>query len=82
MAQYAIPYEDVDDGGWLTYYQNGTPGNNVDMWNDINDGSAPDDTNMIRSGLTPSNDTYSCKLTGVTSPAAGTVTIRLRARFA
>ncbi len=81
LFQHATPNADVADGGWLTYYSNGTPGNNVIMYEDINDGNAPNDTNMIRSGLTPSNDTATFGLSPIGTPDAGTVTIKVRARY-
>jgi hypothetical protein len=77
--QIALPVLDIADGNWISY-PSGIPGNNVDMWADL-DETVPNDTNAIRSGATPSNDTYTCALSSLATPGAGDVIVRVRARY-
>jgi hypothetical protein len=77
--QIALPVLDIADGNWISYPE-GIPGNNVNMWNDL-DETVPNDKNAIRSGATPSNDTYTCALSSLATPGAGDVIVRVRARY-
>jgi hypothetical protein len=77
--QIALPVLDIADGNWISYPY-GIPGNNVAMWMDL-DETVPNDNNAIRSGATPSNDTYTCALSSLATPGAGDVIVRVRARY-
>lgn len=76
LFQHASPNGDIADGNWL--HEGGT---NVNMCFHINDGSVYDDADYIRSGATPANDTYICEMTPIVTPEAGTVTLKVRARY-
>lgn len=76
LFQHATPNGDIADGNWL--HDGGT---NVNMCFHINDGSVYDDADYIRSGATPANDTYICEMTPIVTPEAGTVTLKVRARY-
>jgi len=79
-GQFARPASDVADGNW-TKYLSGVQGNNTDLFSYIDEATTPDDTDSIRSGTSPDNDTCEIALSEVESPAAGTVTMRIRARW-
>jgi len=73
--QFAYAATDVDDGGWLP----STPAADLfDMINEV----TPSDTDYIYSSASPSNDTCILSFTGLSTPTAGTTTLRLRSRRA
>ena len=74
-AQYARPNSDVADGNWLNQASS-----NVNLYASIDEETA-NDTDYIRSGSSPSDDTCTVGLSSISTPAAGTVTMRVRARF-
>jgi len=74
-SQYARPTSDVADGNWLNQASS-----NVNLYASI-DEEVASDTDYIRSGSSPSDDTCTVGLSSISTPAAGTVTMRVRARF-
>lgn len=77
-GQYAYPTSDVERGNW-TDQADGT----TNIYTAIDEATTPVDTDYIRSGTTPSDDTYIAGLTNTLgTPESGTVTLRVRARWA
>lgn len=74
-AQYGRPSSDVADGNWLNELAN-----NTNLYESINETSASD-SDYIRSGTSPDNDTCTVGLSSMGTPGPGTVTMRIRARF-
>lgn len=72
--QYGRPSADLADGSWLP----STPAADLyDMLNEV----AASDTDYIYSDATPADDTAVLQLTALTTPAAGTTTLRVRAKW-
>lgn len=72
--QVATAISDVAAGGW-------TPSTGEDLWAMVDETSASD-TDYISSDATPTNDTAVLGLTPLETPSAGTVTLRIRSRWA
>ena len=72
--QFARPISDISVGGWLNELGSGT-----NLYQSIDEATASD-TDYIRSGATPVDDTAIFILTPLATPDAGTVTMRIRAR--
>ena len=76
-SQFARPSSDVAVGGW----NNQVP-NQTDVFESINETAALlSDTDYVQSGAAPVDDTLIVGLTAINPPGAGTVTIRIRAKF-
>jgi hypothetical protein len=74
-SQFARPNADVLDGSWTN--QNG---NNVNLYMSVDEDTASD-LDYIQSGVAPSNDTCLMTLGSIDPPSAGTVTLRVRAKY-
>jgi hypothetical protein len=74
LNQWGRPSADVSDGNWTTSSGSGS------LASHINEGGAPNDSNYIRSGASPSNDEAVVSLNPIDTPQAGTVTIRIRVK--
>lgn len=74
-GQFARPSSDVADGNWLN-----EASSNTNLYESINETTASD-TDYIRSGATPSNDTCTVGLSSIIAPTSGTVTLRVRAKY-
>lgn len=72
-GQIARPDVDINDGGW-------TPSAGADLFATVDETSA-NDTDYMRSGASPSNDEAEIGLSDVTTPEAGDVTLRVRAKL-
>jgi hypothetical protein len=73
-GQYSRPTSDIADGGWLN-----ESSSNTNLYASIDEVTASD-ADYIRSGATPADDTCTVGITGIVTPDAGTVTMRIRAR--
>jgi hypothetical protein len=76
-GQFARPSSDVADGNWKN--SEAVP-DNVDLFEYINEETASD-TDYIVSGAAPTDDTCTVGLSPITTPQAGTVTMRIRAAW-
>lgn len=74
-GQFARPSSDVADGNWLN-----EASSNTNLYASI-DETSYSDSDYIRSGASPSNDTCTVGLSSISTPDTGTVTMRIRARF-
>ncbi len=72
--QYARPTSDVADGTWLNELGTGTA-----LYASVDEVSA-DDADWIQSAENPASDTVKLGLGSISTPAAGDVTIRIRAQ--
>ncbi len=72
--QYARPTSDVADGTWLNELGTGT-----NLFASVDEVSA-NDADWIQSAENPASDTVKLGLGSISTPEAGTVTIRLRAQ--
>lgn len=73
LGQTAAPTSDVSAGTW-------TPSTGTDLFACVDEASA-EDADYIRSGETPVADTAVLGLGSLSTPAAGTVTLRIRSRW-
>jgi len=73
LPQFARPVSDVSAGGW-------TPSSGSDLFAMVDEVTASD-TDYIRSGASPANDAAVVTLGGMSTPAAGTVTLRVRVKY-
>lgn len=71
-SQFARPASDVANGAWA-------PSTGTDLFAML-DETAAEDTDYIRSGASPSNDTAKLQLTDLDPPDAGDVILRVRHR--
>jgi hypothetical protein len=74
-GQFARPSSDVADGNWLN-----ESASNTNLYASIDETTASD-ADYIRSGSSPTDDTCTVGLSAISTPDAGTVTMRIRARF-
>jgi len=74
-GQFARPSADVSDGNWLN-----ESSSNTNLYASIDEVTASD-ADYIRSGANPSNDECVVQLGSISTPAAGTVTLRIRAKY-
>jgi hypothetical protein len=74
-AAFARPSSDVAGGNWLNEADSGT-----NLYASIDEETA-NDTDYIISGATPTDDACTIKLSNVTTPQSGTVTMRVRAKW-
>ncbi len=72
--QYARPASDVADGSWLNELGTGT-----NLFASVDEVST-NDADWIQSAENPASDTVKLGLGSISTPEAGTVTIRLRAQ--
>ena len=72
--QYARPTSDVADGSWLNELGTGT-----NLFASVDEVSV-DDADWIQSAENPVSDTVKLGLGSISTPEAGTVTIRIRAQ--
>jgi len=72
-GQFARPVSDVAVGGW-------TASSGTDRYAMVDEATA-DDADYITSGATPSNDECVLALGAISTPAAGTVTLRVRMKY-
>jgi hypothetical protein len=77
VAQHARPSADAADGEWLN-----ASSSNVNLYDSLNESTAggAGDTDYIRSGATPVEDSVKVKLSPMHRPKAGTVTLKIRAK--
>ena len=75
VGQFARPISDVSAGGWVNEAASA-----VNLYASI-DEVAASDADYIRSGAAPVNDATVIGLGSLSTPAAGTVTINLRAKY-
>ena len=73
-AQYARPINDAGTGAWL-------PSEGITLYGCI-DETVADDGDYIYSSATPDDDIALVNLTALSTPGAGTVTLRVRAKAA
>jgi hypothetical protein len=71
--QYARPVSDVSVGNW-------TASSGTDRFAMVDEATA-DDADYITSGASPANDECVLALGALSTPAAGTVTLRVRAKY-
>lgn len=74
-GQFSRPSSDVADGNWLNEASSAT-----NLYASIDEETASD-TDYIVSGATPTNDTCTVGLSTISTPAAGTITMRIRAKY-
>lgn len=71
--QLVYPTSDVADGSW-------TPSTGTDLYPMVDEPTTPSDSDYIRSGASPVNDTAILQLGSVSTPDEGTTTLRVRAK--
>ena len=74
-GQFARPSSDVADGSWLN-----ESASNVNLYASIDEETASD-ADYIQSGANPVNDECVVGLGAISTPQAGTVTLRIRAKY-
>lgn len=79
-SQFARPSSVVAAGNWDGFIGGVDQNDAANLDNYIDETSA-DDNDSIRSGTTPTDDTATIGLSAIDTPQAGTVTMRIRARF-
>jgi len=76
-GQFARPSSDVADGNWLNQASS-----NTNLYQSIDEAVADlSDADFIKSGAAPTDDTCTVGLSPITTPQAGTVTMRIRAAW-
>ena len=79
-GQFARPATTVAAGNWDGFIS-GVDQNDAANLDNYIDETTADDTDSIRSATSPSDDTCTIGLSAIETPVAGTVTMRIRARF-
>lgn len=75
MSQVAHPSGDISVGYWSNQ-----SGQITNLYASIN-GSDPNDADYVQSAVSPVDDYYKLIFSGLSNPQAGTITLRIRARW-
>jgi hypothetical protein len=78
-TQFAYPVDDISDGLWKNEI-----GSNTNLYVSVADAStpgAPNDGSWIQSDANPVDDLCVLKLTELATPVAGSVFVRIRAKW-
>ena len=73
--QYAYPTADVTDGSWLN-----ESGNNTNLYASVDEATTANDSDYIRSSLSPSGDAVTLGFGTIPTPGSGGGTLRIRHR--
>ena len=75
-TQFSYPNDDIIDGLWKNEI-----GVNTNLFESVNETGAFQDSDWIQSDANPIDDYCQLGLSGVATPVAGTVTLRIRAKW-